>query len=111
MHYILRAVAGVAATLPGTAASGALATPLPPLKGKGGKVGMGVEVTDITSRRPSAMLPVSGLRRTDGGYAISPWTEIWDPFRTQRMTFGLTPVPLPAYIRRVLSVDYRHNLS
>ena len=44
---------------------------------------MGVEVADITSRRPSAMLPVSGLRRTDGGYAISPWTEIGDPFRTQ----------------------------
>ena len=37
---------------------------------------MVVEVTDITSRRPSAMLPVYGLRRTDGGYAISPWTEI-----------------------------------
>ena len=70
MHYILRAVAGVAATLPGLLRTEHLQNL------KGGKVGMEVEVTDITSRRPSAMLPVYGLRRTDGGYAISPWTEI-----------------------------------
>ena len=85
MHYILRAVAGVAATLPGLLRTEHLQNPFPLEGERGGKVEMVVEVTDITSRRPSAMLPVSGLRRTDGGYAISPWTEIGDPFRTQRI--------------------------
>ena len=106
MHYILRAVAGVAATLPGTAASGALATPLPPLKGKGGEGwdgSGGDRYYKPPSVRPCFLYPAFAGLTVAMQYPRG--RKSGTPSAHSELTFGLTPVLVPAYIRRVASVD------